>query len=182
MPTPLATELEVLRNLHEHWHEQRKAFHDPRNPGPRKRSGNASPTCTQANRRIGRWGGTALTVLVSALDSPHWRCTTTSTLCWTRCCRSHRRSRSTPGRSSPRHGWSDGQPRSVVATQPRLSWARRRAADRCASSEGPLSSDATEAVTDRVRVLCSSATTSGGSPGTASVALIARADGRSRWS
>lgn len=39
MPKAMAREVEVLRNLHEHWDEQWPSFYDVRNPGPLKRSG-----------------------------------------------------------------------------------------------------------------------------------------------
>ncbi|HWC12749.1 MAG TPA: hypothetical protein VG455_16180 [Acidimicrobiales bacterium] len=39
MPELMAREVEVLRNLHEHWDEQWPSFYDVRNPGPLRRSG-----------------------------------------------------------------------------------------------------------------------------------------------
>jgi hypothetical protein len=39
MPEPMAQEVVVLRNLHEHWDEQWPSFYDARNPGPLQRSG-----------------------------------------------------------------------------------------------------------------------------------------------
>jgi len=39
MPAQMAREIEVLRNLHEHWDEQWPSFYNVENPGPLKRSG-----------------------------------------------------------------------------------------------------------------------------------------------
>jgi hypothetical protein len=39
MPEPMRREIEVLRNLHEHWDEQGPSFYNSKNPGPLQRSG-----------------------------------------------------------------------------------------------------------------------------------------------